>query len=239
MAVNPQVVIKAILLLKGAITGEDKTARNIMLIIIAPFLILIILIVGIFEFATSPELWGGIDYSALSEHLESEYAGNDEFYSGDEIELIFRGKLPFPCSTTKVTSNYGLRRHPIDKTYKKHTGIDFATDWHSPITSVADGVVYKVKTDNTFGRNITIKHTIDGHTFYSFYAHLSAFEVKRGDEIIMGQVIGLEGGDPKNDTFVGKSTGHHLHFEIRLKPDYGSDVNPVNYLYKQTGEVKK
>ena len=71
---------------------------------------------------------------------------------------------------------------------------------------------------------------IDGEIVYSFYAHLSQINVTKGDCVVQGQVIGLEGGDPTSDPNHGNSTGHHLHFEIRKASGYGNDVDPTTYI---------
>ena len=83
---------------------------------------------------------------------------------------------------------------------------------------------------NGFGNCIEIKHIVNGETIYSFYAHLSKINVKSGDKVKQGEVIGLEGGDPESDPNPGNSTGHHLHFEIRKASGYGNDVDPTKYI---------
>ncbi|MCR5145933.1 MAG: M23 family metallopeptidase, partial [Clostridia bacterium] len=65
---------------------------------------------------------------------------------------------------------------------------------------------------------------------YSFYAHMSQIDVQVGDTVTQGQVIGLEGGDPATDQNPGRTTGHHLHFEIRSNSGYTNHVNPHDYL---------
>ena len=67
-------------------------------------------------------------------------------------------------------------------------------------------------------------------TIYSFYAHLSKINVKAGESVKQGQVIGLEGGDPESDSNPGNTTGHHLHFEIRKASGYGNDLDPTKYI---------
>lgn len=76
-----------------------------------------------------------------------------------------------------------------------------------------------------------IKHEIEGEIFYSFYAHMSRVDVVIDQGVEQGDIIGLEGGDPKTDPNVGNSTGHHLHFEIRIKSGYGSDIDPNVYIF--------
>ena len=137
--------------------------------------------------------------------------------------------LPITCSYT-ITSNYGTRKHPTTGIVKKHTGIDIAGTHHTEILAVADGEVTFAGVQNGFGNCIEIKHIVNGETIYSFYAHLSKINVKSGDKVKQGEVIGLEGGDPESDPNPGNSTGHHLHFEIRKASGYGNDVDPTNYI---------
>ena len=133
------------------------------------------------------------------------------------------------CSYT-ITSEYGYRVHPTTGEYKKHTGIDLAGTHHTEILAVADGEVTYAGVQNGFGNCVEIKHIVNGETIYSFYAHLSKIDVKAGDTVKQGDIIGLEGGDPESDPNPGSSTGHHLHFEIRKASGYGNDVDPNNYI---------
>lgn len=150
----------------------------------------------------------------------------------DNIDFI--GNLPMPCDNKAyISSDYGQRIHPVKGTAKKHTGIDFVPEWHSDIYAVANGYVARVDYDDSFGNSITIVHYDEAEgepAFFSFYAHLSAVYVEEGDKITVGDIIAREGGDPDFDEFPGSSTGHHLHFEIRLESKYGSDVNPKLFL---------
>ena len=137
--------------------------------------------------------------------------------------------IPMTCSYT-ITSEYGYRVHPTTGEYKKHTGIDLAGTHHTEILAVADGEVTYAGVQSGFGNCVEIKHIVNGETIYSFYAHLSRIDVKAGDTVKQGDIIGLEGGDPESDPNPGSSTGHHLHFEIRNASGYGNDVDPNNYI---------
>ena len=137
--------------------------------------------------------------------------------------------LPIACKYT-ITSEYGTRTHPVTGVTKKHTGIDLGGEHHTEILAVADGEITFAGVQNGFGNCIEIKHVVNGETIYSFYAHLSRIDVKVGDKVKQGQVIGLEGGDPETDPNPGSSTGHHLHFEIRNASGYGNDIDPETYI---------
>lgn len=139
--------------------------------------------------------------------------------------------LPITCDY-KITSDYGVRIHPITGVEKKHTGIDIGGEHHTEILSVADGEVTFSGVQNAYGNCIEVKHIVNGETIYTFYAHLSERKVEVGDKVAQGQVIGLEGGNPESDPNPGMSTGHHLHFGIRKLDSTNTkiDVNPNLYI---------
>lgn len=109
-----------------------------------------------------------------------------------------------------------------------HTGVDIQGKHHDNIISIDKGIITFAGVQNGYGNCIEIKHSKNGSTYYSFYAHLSKILVKYGDTVTAGQVIAKEGGAPGVDPNPGNSTGHHLHFEIRTKSGYRNDVNPFN-----------
>lgn len=166
------------------------------------------------------------------------FMGNDliqEFKNKyDKNVIIFQeteqiGEYPMPCTTTTINSPYGSRDNPTTSGGgENHTGIDFGTSWHSPIVAITDGEVVKTGTHKLYGRYVLIKHD----EFYTFYAHLSRIYVMRKQEVTAYQVIGKEGGDPEKDPSPGRSTGHHLHFEIRTSSWASSHVDPYDYILK-------
>lgn len=166
-------------------------------------------------------------------------------YILDKAATVFNGRYPAPIQGV-ITSDYGYRIHPITKQYKLHTGIDISGVHHDNVIAIEDGIVTKAEITRAYGNCIEIKHeyvtyitvtdkdgneTEEKHTeiFYSFYAHLSRIDVVEGMHVFQGAVIGLEGGDPKSDPNHGYSTGHHLHFEIRLRSG-GGQVDPKEYI---------
>ncbi len=136
--------------------------------------------------------------------------------------------LPMACDY-KITSEYGYRIHPITGEEKLHAGIDLVGEHHTEILAVADGIVTYAGIQNGYGNCIEIKHSINGETIYSFYAHLSEIDVKVGEKVEAGDIIGLEGG-AKEDDNPGNSTGHHLHFEIRTDTGSGHSIDPRKYI---------
>jgi murein DD-endopeptidase MepM/ murein hydrolase activator NlpD len=104
-----------------------------------------------------------------------------------------------------VKSGFGMRFHPILKKRRMHSGVDIANRGGGPIVATKAGTVTYVKNSRTgYGNSVTISHG----NYSSFYAHLASFNVRPGQTVAQGQVIGSMGT-------TGLSTGVHLHFEIR------------------------
>lgn len=117
----------------------------------------------------------------------------------------------------RISSGFGNRFHPIDKKIKFHAGIDIAVPLGTPVSATGQGVVTFAGSRDGYGNMVIIQHP-DGRE--SRYGHLSKILVSQGDTISAGQQIALSGS-------TGKSTGPHLHFEIREK---GEVVNPFKIL---------
>jgi murein DD-endopeptidase MepM/ murein hydrolase activator NlpD len=123
---------------------------------------------------------------------------------------------PLP-SSTRVTSEYGWRTHPIFKTKRFHEGIDIGAPTGSSVVSANNGVVIYAGSYGGYGNTIIVDH---GGGMSSMYAHLSKILVKNGAEVKKGDKIGLVGS-------TGWSTGPHLHFGVMKNGQY---TNPWNYL---------
>lgn len=123
----------------------------------------------------------------------------------------------------RTASGWGYRIHPIYKVRKMHYGMDFTAPVGTPIYATGDGKVIKVKgskrSRSGFGLEISIDH---GFGFETLYAHLNAFNVKRGQSVKRGDIIGFVGN-------TGGSTAPHLHYEVHKN---GKKINPAYYYYK-------
>jgi murein DD-endopeptidase MepM/ murein hydrolase activator NlpD len=120
----------------------------------------------------------------------------------------------------RLASGFGIRLHPILKVRKMHTGIDFTAPKGTKVYATGDGVVKSVTTEfSGYGKFIEIDH---GFGFVTRYAHLNAFNVKAGQKVKRGDIIGVVGN-------TGSSTAPHLHYEILREGKY---INPVNYFFK-------
>lgn len=116
-----------------------------------------------------------------------------------------------------ITSPYGYRRSPFGYGNDFHSGIDIGAPLGTPIYATARGVVKSIRYTSGYGRHILIDH---GYGFTTLYAHLYRYTVRVGQKVERGDMIGYVGNS-------GRSTGPHLHYEVRIN---GSPRNPVPYL---------
>lgn len=117
----------------------------------------------------------------------------------------------------RVTSSFGEREDPFNGEGAFHAGIDIAAAYGSPVRAAADGDVTGTRMGAGYGREVTIDH---GHDVVTVYGHLSSMIVVPGQHVTRGQVIGYVGQS-------GRSTGPHLHYEVRV---HMVPVNPHKYL---------
>ena len=120
---------------------------------------------------------------------------------------------------SRMASGYGYRIHPIYKTRKLHTGMDFSAKTGTPIYATGDGKISKVrKSRRGYGNHVIIDH---GYGYKTLYAHMIKYIVKRGQKVKRGEVIGYVGS-------TGTSVAPHLHYEVHKD---GRKINPVNFYY--------
>lgn len=115
------------------------------------------------------------------------------------------------------TRGFGMQSDPFTGYKRFHAGIDIGNKTGTPIYATADGVVQSTSRGSDLGKLITINH---GYGYKTRYGHLSKIEVKRGQKVRRGDLIGLMGS-------TGYSTGPHLHYEVRKD---GKAVNPLEYI---------
>lgn len=119
----------------------------------------------------------------------------------------------------RTASGWGYRIHPIYKIKKFHYGIDFTAPTGSDIYVTGDGVVQQIESSHRgYGNSIVIDH---GFGIKTLYAHLDKFNVKQGQKVKRGDIIGFVGNS-------GLSTAPHLHYEVLRS---GEKVNPINYFF--------
>jgi murein DD-endopeptidase MepM/ murein hydrolase activator NlpD len=128
-------------------------------------------------------------------------------------------RMPFavPVSAPRITSGFGRRRDPFNFRAAFHEGIDFAGASGTPIYATAHGVVALAGAQRGYGRVVKIRHDFG---FETVYGHLSRVRVSVGDRVGPGDRIGDMGS-------TGRSTGTHLHYEIRVN---GKPVDPMTFI---------
>lgn len=150
--------------------------------------------------------------------------------SYDEVNKMIKNKTEMLASIPaiqpianndlqRIASGFGYRIHPIYKTTRMHTGIDFTAPTGTNIYCTGDGIVAEVDYHaREYGRNVTVDH---GFGYKTIYAHMSECKVKRGQKVKRGDVLGTVGS-------TGLSTAPHLHYEVVRN---GAKIDPVNFFY--------
>lgn len=116
----------------------------------------------------------------------------------------------------RLTSGYGNRLHPILKVRKQHKGIDISNKTNTDIKSAANGQIIRAQYSKSYGNFVEVSHD---DSITTLYAHMKSINVQVGDKVFRGQVIGKMGN-------TGRSTGTHLHYEVRKR---GHAINPKYY----------
>lgn len=128
-------------------------------------------------------------------------------------------KVNWPCTIRKITSGFGYRQHPLGGGRLFHKGIDIAVSRGTPVYAAAGGIIAFTGRSGAYGNLVKIDHE---KGYQSRYGHLKKYVVKKGDLIGKGQLIAYSGN-------TGRSSGPHLHFEIRKG---GIPINPKKILNK-------
>jgi murein DD-endopeptidase MepM/ murein hydrolase activator NlpD len=153
---------------------------------------------------------------------------NEQFFSA-EGNSIKTNLLRTPVNVVRVSSNFGIRKHPVLGYSKMHKGVDFSAAPGTPIYAAGKGTVEFIGWKSGYGRFVVLKHNGQLSTAY---AHASKFakNLKRGSRVKQGEIIAYVGSS-------GRTTGPHLHYEVRVN---GKQVNPMKFKsipgVKLTGE---
>ncbi len=136
-------------------------------------------------------------------------------YYTPEGKSLQKAFLRSPLEFSRVSSGFGMRRHPIARVWREHKGIDYAAPTGTRVRAVGEGVVEFAGRKGGYGNVVIIRH----HGKYStVYAHLSRISVKRGERVEQNDTIGAVGS-------TGWATGPHLHYEFRVA---GTPRNPFS-----------
>jgi murein DD-endopeptidase MepM/ murein hydrolase activator NlpD len=143
------------------------------------------------------------------------------FRSWKKMDTLQQGTIAIPSvqpvSNLLFTSNFGIRSDPFRGTAAMHAGVDIPGPIGTPIYATADGIVSNADRQGGYGNMVEVNH---GKGIATRYGHLSKILVAAGGRVTRGQMIGLMGS-------TGRSTGSHLHYEVRMD---GHAVNPVPFL---------
>lgn len=167
-----------------------------------------------------------VDLQDAITKLVSAVGNRDEYMSSVEADVlqnsVLKDMLPNskPISAAFRSSSYGWRVDPFRGTRAFHEGLDFTARTGTPIRAAADGIVTTSARTSAYGNLIKLNH---GAGLETRYAHASKLLVKKGERVVKGQKIALVGS-------TGRSTGPHLHYEIRLN---GHPLDPRKYLNKK------
>ena len=119
----------------------------------------------------------------------------------------------------RMASGYGMRSDPFTKARKMHKGMDFSAPRGTPIFATGDGKVIRADSRSSgFGKHIRIEH---GFGYVTLYAHLHKYNVRKGQKVKRGDIIGFVGS-------TGRSQAPHLHYEVRKDK---KAINPINFYY--------
>ena len=131
---------------------------------------------------------------------------NSEGHYDKNGKSVKKALMKTPINGARLSSPFGMRKHPIDGFNKMHKGTDFAAPTGTPIMASGDGVIKKAGWCGGGGNCVVIKHN---STYQTVYAHMSKFgsKIRKGVRVKQGQIIGYVGS-------TGKSTGPHLHYEV-------------------------
>ncbi len=141
-------------------------------------------------------------------------------YIKKDIDYLFNTVKSIPVGTPlkgKINSSFGYRKDPFKSRSGFHSGLDIDANYGQHVVATADGVVTKASWHTNYGKTVIVKHK---DNYETLYGHLSKLQVKEGQELKVGDVIGKAGS-------TGRSTGTHLHYEV-IKD--GKRVNPKNFL---------
>ena len=164
----------------------------------------------------------GMNLDLLERQLYAQSRSFDELRSNafrqrEKVSHI-PGIMPINIADYTVSSGYGMRKDPVYGTTAFHAGLDFAAPQGTPVYATADGIVRAAGRAGGYGNKIDIDH---GFNYLTRYGHLSKIDVVAGQRVKRGDKIGEVGS-------TGKSTGSHLHYEVRYKDE---PQNPVNYYF--------
>jgi len=157
-------------------------------------------------FETGNIVFANLRLSGINNSLYYFNKKGSEGHYDESGKSVKKALMKTPINGARLSSKFGMRKHPIDGYNKMHRGTDFAATSGTPIMASGDGIITRAKWCGGGGNCIKIKHN---STYETVYAHMKNFArgIKVGLRVKQGQIIGYVGS-------TGKSTGPHLHYEV-------------------------
>ena len=161
-----------------------------------------------------------MDIEKITRQVGLEMDSYSSIYERVKEDVSIISKIPSirPVDGGFLNSRFGYRMDPIDNVKRFHHGCDFSVSIGTPVYAPADGVIKRAYYLGGFGNHIKVDH---GGGYSTIFAHLSKINVKSGQKVLRGEIIGLTGNS-------GRSTAPHLHYEVHY---YGEPENPLDYFF--------
>ena len=181
---------------------------------------IILLFIALLHLSVSAQLSNALN---IESEMEKVYSVKEFQKIVDSLQISVEELCNYPVifpirKTHRISSGFGMRKHPINNRRQFHTGIDIPQVKGTPVYSTGNGIVTRKGYGSDYGNYIEIQHA---GGFRSFYAHLSKTMVNIGDSINITQQIACVGN-------TGISTGSHLHYEVRKGNRF---LNPIKWCY--------
>lgn len=177
--------------------------------------------VGYVAPVAAPAAGAGVSSESTDRQFQQLFASWDRAGQSTTIATSVTVPSRTPLDNYRMSSNFGMRTHPVLGGLRGHKGVDMAAPTGTPIYATADGMVSKAEWFSSYGNFISIAH---GAELETRFGHLSRMAVSAGQRVRKGDLIGYVGS-------TGRSTGPHLHYEVRVA---GLAVDPTPYM-SETG----
>lgn len=162
----------------------------------------------------------GASFDRIERMLDVQAASYGQLQPLAERHEASLGELPaLMPAAGQVLSGYGMRRHPVLGVVQLHSGVDIVAPIGTTVVAPADGVVTSAGPMGSYGNVVELSHAASGYV--TRFAHLSRIQVRRGQKVLRGDKIARSGN-------TGRSTGPHLHYEVRTAA--GQPLNPAPFM---------
>lgn len=161
-----------------------------------------------------------MDVQTLSRKVKLELSSYSDIYNKvtEDVKMIHAIPSIRPIAGGYLNSNFGYRKDPLNDKVRFHYGQDITINSGEVVLAPADGTVKEARYRGGYGNVVKIDH---GYGYSTLFGHLSTFNVKKGQKIKRGNIIGKSGNS-------GRSTAPHLHYEVH---HYGTPQNPLDYFF--------